>query len=92
MALPLAASESAAVPARYELNSAKLIIDLARMTYAAENDRTKSLDAKAGGLLGATCAVLARLAGTVTRPPGRPVPRPPVSWPDERREDDDAGG
>ena len=54
VALPLAASESAAEPARYELDSAKLIIDLAHMTFAAENDRTKSLDAKAGGLLGAS--------------------------------------
>lgn len=61
---------TAAPPApSVDLDSFKAIADLARREYTSENDRTKTLDGKAGTLLGATGAAIAFLSGTLFKPP-----------------------
>jgi hypothetical protein len=53
-----------------DLESFKVIADVAQKEYANENGRTETLDRKAGTLLGATGAAIAFLSGTLFKPPG----------------------
>lgn len=53
-----------------DLESFKVIADVAQREYANENGRTETLDRKAGTLLGATGAAIAFLGGTLFKPPG----------------------
>jgi hypothetical protein len=61
------ASDTAA--SSINLESLKVIADLAGKEYANENDRTKVLDAKSGPLIGATGAAIAFLVAAITKPP-----------------------
>lgn len=52
-----------------DLDSFRAIADLAQKEYVNENDRTKTLDGKAGPLIGATGAATVFLIGTLIKPP-----------------------
>jgi hypothetical protein len=51
------------------IESYRTIADLAQKEYANENDRTKTIDGKAGALIGATGAAIAFIIGAVVKPP-----------------------
>jgi hypothetical protein len=56
-------------PPYIDLDTAKMIADLAGRAYAEENDRFKSVESKVGTLLGATGAGLLFLLGSAAKPP-----------------------